>query len=531
MPSEQSENEPQPMRVRRRRLTPKDTQDSGEQPGMSQKRQKGDRRPPKPQKSNPDKQQTRQRKTVNSGAKSSPDLRLLKKPGETPPVGARNAVSLPPAVSPTAATRTNRGRKGVENIPSPRAGGTPQNGMGAGRESRGSEPIAVPDEQPPTAPTGKTKARQRKKSTSRPSRAVSPILYTARLAILGVGLGAIVGTMLSVWNPAKYKGEPIPTASSSNAQMQPGAPGQKSLPPGGLALAQELTDLKTQLQTLATKRPELIPGLFVLDIDNNSYVDLNGSSSFAAASTIKLPILIAFFQDVDAGKIRLDEMLTMEAKQVAEGSGDMQYQPPGTKWTALDTATNMIIISDNTATNMIIDRLGGIEALNDRFQSWGLTSTVIRNPLPDLEGTNTTSPKDLVQVMAMVNQGDLLSLRSRDRAFSIMRDTRNNSLLPQGLGEGAVIAHKTGDIGSAIGDAGMVDMKSGKRYLVAAIVQRPHNDANAEELIRQISGTAYRFFDGNPLPSRQNRRRGDGETGRCSRRSVSRTTKKSSYFR
>lgn len=360
--------------------------------------------------------------------------------------------------------------------------------------------MAVTDELPPTGQTGNTKARLRKKSAPRTSRVVSPILYAARMAILGVGLGAIVGTMLSVWNPAKYKGEPISSATSSNAEIQPGATGLKSPPPGGLVLAQELTALKTQLQTLTTKRPDLVPGLFVLDLDNNSYVDLNGSSSFAAASTIKLPILIAFFQDVDAGKIRLDEMLTLEAKYVASGSGEMQYQPPGTKWTALDTATNMIVVSDNTATNMIIERLGGAEALNDRFQSWGLTSTVIRNPLPDLEGTNTTSPKDLVQVMAMVNQGDLLSMRSRDRAFSIMRDTRNNSLLPQGLGEGAVIAHKTGDIGSAIADAGMVDIKSGKRYLVAAIVQRPHNDANAEELIRLLSGTTYQFFDGNSAP-------------------------------
>ena len=507
VPSEQSEDEPQPMRVRRRRLTPKEMPDAGEQP-ISQKRQKGEKgggRPPKPEPSNPDRQQSRRAKTPKSSPKPSPDLRLLKKSGGSAPVGTRNAASLPADVSPTVTSRTARGIKGVENSSRSRAGVSSPNGrMSDRKESRGAEPLVSTSDRASTAQTGSSKPsskpRQRLKSAERTSRAVSPILYAARMAILGVGLGAIVGTMLSVWNPAKYKGESISPSATSEAEMQPAAGLPKSPTPGGLALGQELTELKELLQTLTTKSPELIPGLFIMDIDNNNYVDLNGGSSFAAASTIKLPILIAFFQDVDAGKIRLDEMLTMEANQVAEGSGEMQYQPPGTKWTALDTVTQMIVISDNTATNMIIDRLGGAEALNNRFQSWGLTSTVIRNPLPDLEGTNTTSPRDLVQVMAMVNQGDLVSLRSRDRAFSIMRDTRNNSLLPQGLGEGAVIAHKTGDIGSAMGDAGMVDIKSGKRYLVAAIVQRPHNDANAEELIRQISGTTYRFFNGNAAP-------------------------------
>lgn len=504
VPSEQSEDEPQPMRVRRRRLTPKEMPDSGAQTEMSQKRQKGEKgggRPPKPDPSNPDRQHSRRAKTPKSSPKPSPDLRLLKKSGGAAPVGTRNAASLPADVSPTVTSRTARGIKGVENSSRSRVGVSSPNGRMSDRnESRGAEPLASTSDRASTAQTVSSKPRQRLKSAGRTSRAVSPILYAARLAILGVGLGAIVGTMLSVWNPAKYKGEPISPSATSEAEMQPAAGLPKSPTPGGLALGQELTELKALLQTLTTKSPELIPGLFIMDIDNNNYVDLNGGSSFSAASTIKLPILIAFFQDVDAGKIRLDEMLTMEATQVAEGSGEMQYQPPGTKWTALDTVTKMIVISDNTATNMIIDRLGGAEALNHRFQSWGLTSTVIRNPLADLEGTNTTSPRDLVQVMAMVNQGDLVSLRSRDLAFSIMRDTRNNSLLPQGLGEGAVIAHKTGDIGSAIGDAGMVDIKSGKRYLVATIVQRPHNDANAEELIRQISGTTYRFFNGNAAP-------------------------------
>jgi beta-lactamase class A len=155
----------------------------------------------------------------------------------------------------------------------------------------------------------------------------------------------------------------------------------------------------------------------------------------------------------------------------------------------------MIIISDNTATNMIMKRIGGMKVANQRFQSWGLPSTVIRNPLPDLTGTNTTSPEDLVNLLSTVEQGKILSARSRDRVMDIMRRTKTNTLLPQGIPPEARIAHKTGDIQSAVGDAGMIDMPSGKRYFISAIAKRPTNDQRANELIRKISRTVYVHLD------------------------------------
>ena len=97
--------------------------------------------------------------------------------------------------------------------------------------------------------------------------------------------------------------------------------------------------------------------------------------------------------------------------------------------------------------------------------------------------------------MALVNHGDVMSLRSRDRLLDIMRRTTTNTLLPRGLGQGATIAHKTGDIGTLIGDVGLVDMPSGKRYVAVVMVRRPHNDNRAQELIRQISRAAYQQFN------------------------------------
>jgi beta-lactamase class A len=79
--------------------------------------------------------------------------------------------------------------------------------------------------------------------------------------------------------------------------------------------------------------------------------------------------------------------------------------------------------------------------------------------------------------------------------LDIMQRTETNSLLPKGLGVGATIAHKTGNIGSLVADVGLVDIPTGKRYILAVMVKRPYNDAKAEELIRQISRTVYDYFN------------------------------------
>ena len=361
-----------------------------------------------------------------------------------------------------------------------------------------------------------TSTQQRDTPTRSRSRGFSAGLYAARMLILSVGIGVLVGTVMSMLDPAArlsagasqqaaQKGD----SAESTKVIQSTAMSASGLPLDNASVAQqpkidqELTSLKAALQTLALQHPKLTPGIFLLDLDTNAYMDLNGGASFAAASTIKVPILVAFFQDVDAGKIRLDERLTMQKELVAGGSGELQGLPVGTQLTALETATKMITISDNTATNMIIARLGGIAALNQRFQSWGLVSTTLNNLLPDLSGTNMTSPKELAFLMTRISQGELVSMRSRDRVLDIMRGTVNRSQLPQGLGKGATIAHKTGDIGGLIGDVGLIDMPSGKRYSLTVLVKRSFNDDSAYDLVANASRAVYQYF--NRVPAAQPR--------------------------
>lgn len=343
------------------------------------------------------------------------------------------------------------------------------------------------------------------RNKSQTSRPISPakkasglnifFLYLLRFIIAGVGLGTIAGTALHYVTQKQV-------LASSQIKTTPEKTKENPLEnefKNPLALTEELTTVKAQVQQLAAKNPQLQPQLFFFDLDTGNYLDLNGSVPIPAASTIKIPLLVAFFQDVDAGKIRLDEKITMSEKVKVGEAGTMQYKPVGSVFTALETVTNMIVISDNTATNMILERLGGKEIVNQRFKEWGLEHTVINNILPDLEGTNMTSAKDLARVLALVNDGQLVSLKNRDRLLGIMQKTKTRTLLPQGLEQDAIIAHKTGTLATILGDAGIIDTTNGKRYIGVAMVQRPKDDPAARTFIQEISRTVYLHFNQTPV--------------------------------
>ncbi len=263
----------------------------------------------------------------------------------------------------------------------------------------------------------------------------------------------------------------------------------------GMRTGSEMTEIKPQIENAIEQYKSLSAGMFFLDLDTGDYLDIKGDRVFPAASTIKLPILIAFFQDVDAGKVSLDETLVMKSDLVASGSGTMQDEADGTRFSIRETVDKMITISDNTATNMIIERLGGIAKLNERFRSWGLTDTIIRNWLGDFQGTNSTSSVDMVKLLAMLSRDKLVSESSREQALQLLRRTTTRTLLPSGLGAGAVIADKTGDIGFVVGDAGIIDMPNGKRYLAAIFVKRPYNDPIVRDFVRRISRIVYNYLD------------------------------------
>jgi beta-lactamase class A len=305
---------------------------------------------------------------------------------------------------------------------------------------------------------------------------------------LGLGASAIAGTTIAIVDPLKRERD--------KSLDLPAPPSQKlSVSAFDLLklnrLQPELTEL---LQKLGQKNGKLDANYLFVDLASGEYAAAGIDRSFPAASTIKLPILLALFQDIEQQKVRWDEQLTIDKESIAEGSGELQERSPGMTVSVLEAATKMIKISDNTATNLLIDRLGGKLALNDRFREWGLKTTVINDRLPDLAGKNLTTVSELSRTLVAIERGKIVSDASRRQILEMMSNTSGNTMLPRGLGKDAKIAHKTGDIGTAIADVGTIELPSGKIYLATVMLKRPHNDPAGPELVRQMSKTAYQHF-------------------------------------
>lgn len=259
------------------------------------------------------------------------------------------------------------------------------------------------------------------------------------------------------------------------------------------SMEKELTELETTLK-LQSDKPRLRIGLFVVEPTSGRYVDLGAHESYAAASMIKLPVLVTLLIAMDRKQVTPKQLLTVRQDLVAGGSGYLQWRAVGSQVSLAEAAELMMVNSDNTATNLIIDLLGGADVLNRQFAALGLKQTRINNLLPDFAGTNKTSPFDLAYLLAVADNGGLISEDGKSFMFRLMERTRTRTLLPPGLGIGAKIAHKTGDIGGMVGDAGIVTAPSGLRYIVVGQVERPHNDRRANELIRTMSRTIYGAF-------------------------------------
>ena len=264
-------------------------------------------------------------------------------------------------------------------------------------------------------------------------------------------------------------------------------------------LTRELADLEGQVKKQCVN-PRLRAGTFVVDPATGMYVDVNGTQAFAAASIIKVPVLVKLLVAIDNKAVSPDQLVTLRSDLIAGGSGFLQWRPLDSTVSVREAAELMITNSDNTATNLIIDLLGGKDACNTDFALWGLTQTQINNMLPDFEGTNKTSPYDLSYLLGKIEQGALISKESRQFMYRIMSHVRTRTLLPMGLGPGAKISHKTGDIASMVGDAGIVTTPAGRRYIVAVQVERPRNDQRGNKLIREISKLVYQYMTADAAP-------------------------------
>lgn len=258
----------------------------------------------------------------------------------------------------------------------------------------------------------------------------------------------------------------------------------------------EMAGLKSQLTGLMAQYPMIKPSIYVWEYEKGQYVDINGDNLYSAASIIKLPVLVRLFKSIEANQMTIyDEMLLTDYYQ-SSGSGNLQYALTGRKYSLDSLAKTMIQDSDNTATNMIMAKLGGMDDINVGLRDWGISRTYVRTWLPDLKGTNKTTAKDMAKILYNLDNPGFLNINSREFIIDYMSHVKNNRLIAAGLGDGAMFIHKTGDIGTMLGDAGIVFAPNGKKYIVVILANRPHNAPQGKDFIVKASSLIYKAIVG-----------------------------------
>ena len=258
----------------------------------------------------------------------------------------------------------------------------------------------------------------------------------------------------------------------------------------------EMLDLKNQIKALMSQYPSIKPSIYAWEYEQGRYLDIDSEKIYPAASIIKLPILVRMFKSIETNQFTIYDEMKMIEQYRSSGSGNLQYAPANKTYTMDYLAKVMIQDSDNTSTNMIMAKMGGMNDVNIGLRDWGISKTYVRTWLPDLKGTNKTTAADMAKLLYNLDNPGFLNINSREYIIDYMSHVKNDRLIQAGLGEGALFIHKTGDIGTMLGDAGIVFAPNGKKYIVVILAERPYNSVLGKDFIVKASSIIYKYIAG-----------------------------------
>jgi beta-lactamase class A len=238
-----------------------------------------------------------------------------------------------------------------------------------------------------------------------------------------------------------------------------------------------------------------VVGYEVLDLTSGERAGRLEREAFPTASTIKLAIVYELFRQVDEGRVRLEDSLTLDRKKAVGGSGVLFEL--GTPTLSIgDYATLMVTVSDNTATNVLID-LVGMDSVTRRLAALGLGATKLRRHMMDLAAArrgdeNVSTPAEIVRLLQIIDKGEGLTPAGRDRAIALLKKSKENRLR-RGLPPGVETADKSGELEGVRVDAGIVFAKN-RPYILCVMTTYLKSEEEGERAIVEISKTAYEYF-------------------------------------
>jgi len=241
-----------------------------------------------------------------------------------------------------------------------------------------------------------------------------------------------------------------------------------------------------------------VMGVAIEDLTTGDHFFLHENEAFAQASSIKITVLAQLYLQAQQGKLKLTDPYTVQASDLVPDSDIMGGLTPGvTRITLRDLATMMVAVSDNSATNVLIDRVG-MDSVNSMLDSLGLSHTRLRRKMMDLKAAaegreNVSTPREMMTLLDAIYRGKVLNKESTADFFRML-STNKSSWIPRDLPADLKIANKPGSLEGVRNDSGVVFVE-GRPYVICVMTAFLRDERDGEDAISKVSLAAWRMFD------------------------------------
>jgi beta-lactamase class A len=285
------------------------------------------------------------------------------------------------------------------------------------------------------------------------------------------------------------------------------------LAPGALGAQDNAESIRTKQDVLwgnmeesirtIVRETDAVVGVGILDLTDQRSFYLNADAVYPTASTIKIAVLGELYsQHERAGSggrgAKLGDLYTVNAKDSVGGEGVLGAMTPGvSRLTNRDLATLVVSLSDNSATNVLIDRVGA-DNINAWLERLGLKETRLRRHMMDVNAAregreNTATPRELVMMLSALHGGRAFTKATTDEFFQML-SMQKSSYIPRLLPADLTIANKPGNLDGVRNDAGIVFVP-GRPFAIAVMMTFSQDDLDAEQSIARIAHAAWSYFD------------------------------------
>lgn len=275
--------------------------------------------------------------------------------------------------------------------------------------------------------------------------------------------------------------------------------------------AQPLERLKANIER-TTKSVNAQWGIYVKCLETGEEIALNADAVMDTMSVIKIPLMVEAFRQIGEGKFQLSDRLTLAESEKRPGTGILRSLNPGASLTIEDVLTLMNIVSDNTATDLLFTKVGGVEPVNRLMEQYGLKTIRATGPtsawfaalraapsaLEFHRAAKTpfglSSPRDMGKLLEKIARGEAVSKSASEKMMAMLRGQVYSSRLPKYV-TGFRIPHKTGDFLPYIGnDVGVFESK--ERNIVVCVFTAKHEGIGAqlEDAIARIGEQIANYF-------------------------------------